>query len=132
MNCWSPGHSFAYSEIFWDTQTQQTVARFENNVIDRGPVAIAQLEFAVTNEQVPLEDMFETGLGNPGKVGNPAYNELTWVRFPETIIIEEGKSFDVVLEDIGITLLPGQFLQFRAFNNQDVVFGQHQQPVPQL
>jgi len=119
--------------IFIDTQTARNIARFQNDLDTATTITIRQLEFAVSNDEVPLEDMFETGIGNPGlPAGDPAYDDLEWIAAPQqTITLEQGQHIDFDLENIGIDLQPGQFLLFRAYNAERnaAIFGQHEEPV---
>lgn len=78
------------------------------------PVVVNQLELTVSNEEIPLGDMFSTGLGRPGQQ-SPKYPYLIWKPvhgLPE--MLQPGQSFEIRLIDFGIFMMPGQFLQMRG------------------
>jgi len=120
-------------KVFMNASSLRNIARFQNDLETTIPITIRQLEFAVSDQEVPLADMYETGLGNPGSpAGNPIYSDLNWVSAPQqTITLEQGQHVDFDLENIGINLQPGQFLLFRAYNAERnaAIFGQHEEPV---
>lgn len=103
------------------------LATFYNDDQESSQLVLEQVEFAVTTEGVPLEDMFSTGLGNPGTGGNSTY-DLQWVKFPEPIILQPGEDFTIDLAALGVTLQPGEFLQFRTYANAQPWWGQHEEP----
>ncbi|HLP45022.1 MAG TPA: hypothetical protein VK469_03710 [Candidatus Kapabacteria bacterium] len=76
---------------------------------------LQQLEFAVTPFEVPLEEMFSTGLGDPGKPGN--YSQINWKQINEPITIGPGKSVDIDLGAYGILPKTDEYIQFRAYVN---------------
>ena len=89
------------------------------------PFVVEQLEFAVTTFQVPLEDMFYTGLGAPGEPGK--YPEVKWTTPGAPIQIGPGQSVDIDLSELGVTIPPDSFLQFRANINGIPQWFQNQQ-----
>lgn len=88
-------------------------------------IAVEQLEFAVTNFHVPLQDMFYTGLGAPGEPGK--YPEVKWVPAGAPIQIGPGQNVEIDLSPLGVTIPPDNFLQFRANINGLPQWFQHQQ-----
>lgn len=81
------------------------------------PIDVTALEFAVSDKEIPLKDMFITGLGRPGKKESPKYPRLKWinaVKFLKTPMVEQGKAFEIPLEKLGISLKKGQFLLIRG------------------
>jgi len=72
------------------------------------------IEMAVYSIEVPLEDLFITGLGRLGQP-SPLYPELEWVAAPGfPRVMETNSFFDVALEQIGIFIPPGGFLLIRG------------------
>lgn len=111
------------------------IATFFNDFDGEIPIEMKNLEFGVTETQVPLEEMFTTGLGDPGDIGG--YGDIGWIPFAPQgggiiTISPEGGAFTINLTELGVNLAPGQFLQFRAFNNDNGVnvpwWGQHEEP----
>jgi hypothetical protein len=79
------------------------------------PVEVKQAELVVTNYEVPLIDMYTTGLGRPGEI-SPKYPQLTWKDINQYLpsVFEPGQHFKIYLSQVGIYLQPGQFLQVRG------------------
>jgi len=78
------------------------------------PITIEQLELAISNDEVPLIDMFSTGLGRPGEP-SPMFPILLWDKapgFPTTL--QPQAEIVIPLANMGITMIPGQFLQIRG------------------
>lgn len=78
------------------------------------PIELPIYEVAISDEKIPLEDMFTTKLGNPGEP-SPEYPHLMWVRIPEIpTVFEPNQEYTFRLADYGILLQPGQFLLMRG------------------
>jgi len=90
----------------------QKIYRITNNT--NMPVVIKAVDMAVTNEPVPLEGMFTTGLGRVGEQ-SPMYPYLVWKRVPGLpMILHPGQIFEVPLIQMGIIMEPGTHLQIRG------------------
>jgi len=71
-------------------------------------------EFAVSDEEIPLEDLSTSGLGVPG-ASSPGYPSLSWqsdTNLPSTLPVDA--YYDVHLEDIGLSVQPDDFLLVRG------------------
>lgn len=78
------------------------------------PIEVPIYEVAISHEPIPLEDMFTTGLGNPGEP-SPMNPQLEWIRIPEVPgYLVPGQEFEFRLADYGKILLPGQYLLMRG------------------
>lgn len=78
------------------------------------PVEVKQYELAISEERVPLEDMFITGLGKPGEI-SPMYPGLVWIdAIEEPLILGPQEEYQIDLGSLGIFLQPGQCLQMRG------------------
>ncbi|HLP47673.1 MAG TPA: hypothetical protein VK186_23995 [Candidatus Deferrimicrobium sp.] len=78
------------------------------------PIVVEAVELAVSNQAVPLENMFTTGLGRVNEP-SPMYPNLVWKDVPGLpIMLQPGTFFEVRLIDMGIMMLPGQFLQIKG------------------
>ncbi len=77
-------------------------------------IELRDYEVAISNEPIPLEDMFVTGLGRPGEP-SPEYPWLVWEdALMEPTVLGPGQQFEVALSSLGIFLQPGQFLVMRG------------------
>lgn len=78
------------------------------------PVVVNQLELTVSNVQIPLEDMFINGLGRPN-LPSPKFPNLVWHDVPGLpLTLQPGQFFEIQLINVGIMMLPGQFLEMRG------------------
>ncbi len=105
--------------------------QFFNNI--PGPdIVMMNLQFAVSDIEIPLEDMITDGLGDPNGQGtNDKYAKIQWIPYPKEVITfnDLGESVAINLEEIDIKLEPNQFLLFRATDKEGIPWwGQHQEP----
>jgi hypothetical protein len=78
-----------------------------------------QMEVAVTDINVPLQDMFYTGIGGPGTTAkNSLYSEIKWVKIPEPVKVAPKSHIEFKLADLGLSIKTGQFLLVRAIDAQ--------------
>lgn len=78
------------------------------------PVVVKAVEIAVSNEQIPLEDMFITGVGRVNQP-SPKYPNLVWKDVPGLpMILQPGQFYEVRLIDMGIMMNSGQFAHVRG------------------
>ncbi len=101
---------------------------FFNNIPDP-KIVMTNLQFAVSDIEIPLEDMITDGLGNPnGLVTNNEYAKIEWTTYPRDVVIDS-ESAAISLSELGIKLEANQFLLFRATDNEGIPWwGQHQEP----
>ncbi len=85
---------------------------------------LSTIEVAVSNQEIPLEDMFTPGLGNPGeKSSNQKYANLGWKNLDNLLGAKDGqiqidsdKPLDFDLTKMtGIKLKDGQFMLIRGY-----------------
>ncbi len=90
---------------------QQTIRFTNDTMVSIRPIS---LEVAISQTQIPLEDMFVTGLGRPGEL-SPMYPGLNWITIPELPLrMVPDSFFDVFLEAYDIQIPPGQFALMRG------------------
>jgi hypothetical protein len=104
------------------------------------PVEVTTLELCVLSEPVPLEDMFSTGLGDPGTGPSPGYPAADWEDVPHFMMppLQPGEFFEIPLASVGINLQPGQFLLMRGYQKEEGIatnskipaafWNQHEEP----
>ncbi|MGE5341641.1 MAG: hypothetical protein ACM3SY_09190 [Candidatus Omnitrophota bacterium] len=98
----------------FDVFTQDGVKKLKITNDTNMSVSIPTMQLAVSNMEIPLEDMFTTGLGRPGEP-SPKYSSLIWKPVPNFPTVMLPKTYIVItLSDVGIELLPGQFLAMRG------------------
>lgn len=107
----------------WESAALGTIVTLFNDTA--AAMSVDQLELAVTPAHIPLQDMFSTGVGLPGELGK--YPDIKWKAVNGAIKIDPGKSVDVRLSDVGLEIVPNEFLQFRAYVNGIPQWWQHQQ-----
>ena len=97
------------------------------------PVEVTTLELCVLSEPVPLEDMFSTGLGEPGQSGDPGYPPASaWADVPSFMMppLQPGEFFEIPLASVGVNLQPGQFLLMRGYQKEEGISSNMKVPAP--
>jgi hypothetical protein len=87
------------------------------------PVEVEMLELAISPVEIPLEDMFLTGLGEPGTGSSSHYPNLVWVNVPQGMIppiMQSGQFFEISLGSLGMDLPAGGFLLMRGKQSRGV------------
>lgn len=121
----------------WDNAEKVTTVSFDNRLRDilSRRIDITQLQFAVTDLQIPIADLGREGLGYPGTCTNPRYAGIRWISYPGTLHVEPRSSVEINLTELGVHLKEGQFLQIRYIDpaTGDASWVQHEHstiPVP--
>ena len=78
------------------------------------PVVLKEIEIAISDFHVPLEDMFITGIGRVSQP-SPKYPNLMWRELPcLPMVLQPGQFFEVRLSEMGLIINPGQYAQVRG------------------
>jgi len=109
------------------------IYRNGNNVINlintaEIPLILVDVELMISPRPIPLEDMFTSGLGNPGerapvnadgtvdKDSINQYADLEWNKIDKELAIKPGAAFKFDLQEVtGRDLEPGNFLILRGY-----------------
>ena len=87
------------------------------------PIVVGALQIAISEQRIPLPDLFIHGLGRPGEP-SPSYPDLEWIDAPDLPgEIPPDSFFDVFLEIPGIEIPPGAFLLVRGQQWQPEFYG---------
>jgi hypothetical protein len=95
-------------------------------------IEVPILELAVNQRYVPLPEMNADHLGAPGSgtSPDPSWEGLTWISVPiQEPMLEPGASFDVLLEDLGVHMETGDYLQIRGAQAGDGTLGKQAKSV---
>jgi hypothetical protein len=117
-----PWFSFNIHRVYEDLLT--TIMNCNQEV----GMMVENLEFAVSNVQIPLEEMGSTQMELYKTL---RYEErLKWIPYKRPIYLAPGESFKIYMEELGINLKPGQFLLLRTIDPKTkiVTWAQHQEP----
>jgi hypothetical protein len=78
------------------------------------PIVVKEVEIAVSNQEIPLEDMFVDGIGVVNKP-SPKYPNLIWKDVPGLpIVLQPGQFFETRLIDMGISMVTGNVAHVRG------------------
>jgi hypothetical protein len=100
------------------------------NANEKVDMMVDNLEFAVSNVQIPLFEMGNTQLGMGVYKASRFDEKLKWVPYKRTLYLAPGESYKIYMKDLGINLEPGQFLLLRSTDPKNNLFnwGQHEEP----
>jgi len=90
------------------------------------PIEVPLLEVAMNKEYVPLAEMNAQHLGAPGSgpSPDPSFSEMVWLPVPiQKSQLEPGQFFEIHLEDLGIHMETGDFMQIRGIQEGDGTMG---------